>query len=55
MVGSYWLGWLVLSWLAISLLLGGAKIISWTTTDQEAVKRILHEALGNWREMHRRD
>lgn len=54
-VGSYWLGWIVLSWLSVSLLYAGARIISWTTGDQEAVKRILNEAFGNWRKLHERE
>jgi hypothetical protein len=54
-VASYWLGWIVLSWLAVSLLYAGARIIHWTTSDQEAVKRILTEAFGNWRRLHERE
>lgn len=54
-VASYWIGWMVLSWLAVSLLYAGAKIIHWTTSDQEAIKRILTETLTQWQQVHKRE
>lgn len=39
-------GCCVLTWLAIGVMLTGAKIISWTSSDREAIRRILQYALG---------
>ena len=36
----------LLGWLAISLMVTGAKIIYWTSSEREAVKRILEHTLG---------
>ena len=39
-------GCCVLTWLAIGVMLPGAKIISWTSSDREAIRRILQHAFG---------
>jgi hypothetical protein len=39
-------GSLVLAWLSMGVMLTGGKIISWTSGDREAVKRILQHAFG---------
>jgi hypothetical protein len=39
-------GCCVLTWLAIGVMMGGAKIISWTSSDREAIRRILQYAFG---------
>jgi hypothetical protein len=39
-------GALVLAWLSMGVMLTGAKIISWTSGDREAIKRILQHAFG---------
>ena len=39
-------GALVLTWLALGLVLAGAKTVSWCLGDREAVKRILVHAFG---------
>jgi hypothetical protein len=36
----------VLTWLAIGVMLTGAKIIAWTSSDREAIRRILQYAFG---------
>ena len=36
----------VLAWLALALVLAGAKTISWTLSDREAVKKLLEHAFG---------
>ncbi len=36
----------VCSWLALRLMLCGAKLVSWTLSDREAVKRVLRHAFG---------
>ena len=42
-------GAMLLAWLSIAIMLTGAKIVSWTSTDREAVKRVLEHALGSKR------
>ena len=42
-------GAFLLTWLAMGIMLTGAKIISWTSGDREAVKRILEHSLGKSR------
>lgn len=39
-------GAFLLTWLALGIMLTGAKIVSWTSGDREAVKRVLQYALG---------
>lgn len=39
-------GAVMLSWIAMALILAGAKVVSWTAGDREAVKRILVHAFG---------
>ncbi|HEV3339998.1 MAG TPA: hypothetical protein VG125_06565 [Pirellulales bacterium] len=39
-------GCCLLTWLAMGVMLTGAKIISWTSSDREAIRRILQHALG---------
>jgi hypothetical protein len=39
-------GSLVLAWLSIAILVAGAKTLSWTLGDQEAVRRLLIHAFG---------
>jgi hypothetical protein len=39
-------GAFILSWIAIGITLAGAKIVSWTLSDREAVKQILTYAFG---------
>jgi len=39
-------GGFLLAWLAIAIMLTGAKIVSWTSSEREAVKRILEHVLG---------
>jgi hypothetical protein len=41
------LGVMVLAWIALAIMLTGAKIVSWTTSDREAIKRILNHAFGS--------
>ena len=41
------IGSVVLAHIAIGLVIAGAKVISWTTSDREAVKRILTHAFGS--------
>jgi hypothetical protein len=36
----------VLGWLSLGITLAGAKIISWTSGDREAIKKILRYSLG---------
>ncbi|HWB10953.1 MAG TPA: hypothetical protein VG826_17125 [Pirellulales bacterium] len=43
-------GCCVLAWLAMGVMLTGAKIITWTSSDREAIRRILQHALGPGRE-----
>jgi len=40
-------GAIILAWLALGVMLAGAKIISWTTGDREAVKSVLRSAFGS--------
>ena len=42
------LGGLVVAtgWLSIALVMAGAKVVQLTTTDREAIQRVLREALG---------
>lgn len=39
-------GCFLLTWLSLGVMLTGAKIISWTSSDREAIRRILQYALG---------
>lgn len=39
-------GVFMLCWLAVGIMLAGARIISWSSGDREAVRKILKEALG---------
>ena len=39
-------GTLVLAWVAMGIMLTGAKIVSWTAGDRDAVKKILTHAFG---------
>ena len=39
-------GSLLLAWLALGIMLTGAKIVSWTAGDREAVKKILTHVFG---------
>jgi hypothetical protein len=36
----------ILCWLTVAIMTAGARIISWTTGDREAVRKIIREALG---------
>lgn len=40
-------GCCVLTWLALGIMLAGAKIITWTSSEREAVRKILQHALGS--------
>ncbi|MDD2235823.1 MAG: hypothetical protein PHP44_06000 [Kiritimatiellae bacterium] len=40
-------GCILLGWLSLGMILVGAKIVSWTVSDQEAVKRLLTHAFGS--------
>jgi hypothetical protein len=46
-LGAVSIGLMLLTWLTLGVMLTGAKIVSWTSTDREAVKRVLQHALGN--------
>ncbi len=46
-VGAVGMGLSLLTWLAMGVMLTGAKIVSWSSGEREAVKRILQHALGN--------
>jgi len=37
----------VLAWVAIAIMLTGAKIVSWTSSEKEAIKRILKYTFGS--------
>lgn len=39
-------GVIILAWLAVALVLAGAKTIAWTLGDREAIKKILATAFG---------
>jgi hypothetical protein len=39
-------GTFLLCWLALGMMVAGAKIISWASGDREAIKKILRHALG---------
>jgi len=39
-------GVLILAWIAIAMIRAGAKTVSWTLSDREAVKKILIHAFG---------
>ena len=39
-------GYFVMAWLSIGIMVAGARIISWTTGDREAVRQIIREAMG---------
>lgn len=36
----------ILGWLALGIMVTGAKVISWTASDREAIRRILRSAFG---------
>ena len=40
-------GVFVLAWVAIGIMLTGAKIVSWTSSEKEAIKRILKYTFGS--------
>ena len=39
-------GGFLLAWIAMGLMLTGAKIVSWTTSDREAILKILNHVFG---------
>ncbi len=39
-------GSLILVWLSIGIMMAGAKIVSWTSSEREAIKRILTYTFG---------
>ena len=41
----------ILAWIAIGLILAGAKIVSWTTGDSDTIKRILRHTYGSERKV----
>ena len=41
----------ILAWIAIGLILAGAKIVSWTTDESETIKRILRHTYGSERKV----
>lgn len=43
------LGLVLLTWLSLGIMLTGAKIVSWSSGEREAVKRILQQAFGGVR------
>ncbi|HUY91905.1 MAG TPA: hypothetical protein VMV10_24405 [Pirellulales bacterium] len=43
------LGLALLTWLSLGVMLTGAKIVSWSSGDREAVRRVLQQALGGAR------
>lgn len=43
------MGLVLLTWLSLGVMLTGARIVSWSSGEREAVKRILQEALGGVR------
>lgn len=45
-VAAVGMGLSLLVWLALGVMLTGAKIVSWSSGDREAVKRVLTYALG---------
>ncbi len=40
-------GVVILAWISIGLVMVGAKIVSWTLGDREAIKKILADAFGS--------
>jgi hypothetical protein len=42
-------GTVLLVWIAMGFMLTGARIVSWTTSDREAIKKILKYAFGSAR------
>jgi hypothetical protein len=40
-------GTVILGWIAMGFMVAGAKIVSWTAGDREAVKRLLAQAFGS--------
>jgi hypothetical protein len=40
-------GCVLMCWLSLGIMVAGAKIISWSTGDREAVRQILREVLGS--------
>jgi hypothetical protein len=43
------LGLVLLTWLSLGIMLAGAKIVSWSSGEREAVKRVLQHAFGGVR------
>lgn len=43
------LGLALLTWISLGVMLTGAKIVSWSSSDREAVRRVLQHALGGAR------
>jgi len=43
----------ILAWISIGLVLAGAKIVSWTLGDREAIKKILASAFGSEKKSRR--
>lgn len=41
------LGSLALAWIAIGIMITGARIVSWTSSDREAIKKILRHTFGS--------
>ena len=39
----------MLTWIALGFIIAGAKVISWTLSDREAVKKLLVHAFGSTR------
>ena len=39
-------GGFLLAWIAMGIMLTGAKIVSWTTSDREAILKILNHVFG---------
>lgn len=42
-------GVVILTWIALGFIIAGAKVISWTLSDREAVKKLLVHAFGSTR------
>lgn len=39
-------GTVILAWIAMGLIVGGGKIVAWTVSERDAIRRILVQALG---------
>jgi hypothetical protein len=42
-------GTFLLCWLALGIMVAGAKIVSWSSGDREAIRKILRHAIGQGR------